>query len=98
MQNYLRVLGNPIYRRIWMGFSVSNVGDAVSSVALIWLVYNLTHGSSQAVGLLVFFYTAPLVIGGLVAGILLDRFDKRILMMLDNTIRGIAMASIPLAQ
>src|SRR5262249_48028280 len=41
-------------------------------------------------------FTGPLVVGGLFAGLVLDRYDRRQVMIVDNTIRGAAMASIPL--
>jgi MFS family permease len=52
--------------------------------------------SSTAVGLLLVCYTGPVVVGGLLAGSLLDRYSRRFVMMVDNMIRGIAVASIPL--
>jgi MFS family permease len=42
-------------------------------------------------------YTAPVVIGGLGAGLILDRFDRRRVLAADNLVRGIAIASIPIA-
>jgi len=46
---------------------------------------------------LVVLYTAPVAVGGLVAGWALDRFDRRRLMITDSVLRGAAFASIPLA-
>lgn len=83
------------FRWFWLGFAFSAVGDAMTQVALIWFVYQSTH-SSQAVGWLLLCYTGPVVLGGLVAGSLLDRFDRRTVMLLDNTLRGSAVALIPL--
>jgi hypothetical protein len=42
-------------------------------------------------------YTGPIVIGGLITGWLLDCFDRRSVMLADNLMRGIAVATIPLA-
>src|SRR6185437_13865568 len=53
-------------------------------------------GSARALGLLSVCYTGPILIGGMVAGSLLDRFDRRRVMIADNLIRGVAIASIPL--
>ena len=47
-------------------------------------------------GWLLLCYTGPVVFGGLFAGLLLDRFDRRKVMLLDNTFRGAVVASIPL--
>lgn len=83
------------FRWFWLGFTFSAVGDAMTRIALIWFVYQST-GSAQAVGWLLLCYTGPVVFGGLFAGSLLDRFDRRIVMLIDNTFRGAVVASIPL--
>ncbi|HEX7102282.1 MAG TPA: MFS transporter [Nitrolancea sp.] len=92
---YGDVFRNLSFRRFWGGFALSSVGDAMTRVALIWFVYQLT-GSPRALGLLSVCYTGPILIGGLVAGSLLDRFDRRNVMIADNLIRGVAVALIPL--
>jgi MFS family permease len=48
--------------------------------------------------LLAFCSTAPIVVGGLVAGWALDRFDRRTLLILDSVFRGLAVASVPVAE
>ncbi|HET8844102.1 MAG TPA: MFS transporter [Ktedonobacteraceae bacterium] len=83
------------FREFWLGFTFSAVGDAMTRVALIWFVYQFTH-SPQAVGWLLLCYTGPVVLGGFFAGSLLDRFDRRMVMLFDNVIRGSAIALIPL--
>ena len=92
---YSGVFTNTPYRNFWLGSTFSYVGDAMTGVALVWLVYAST-GSPPAVGLLLVCYTAPVVVGGLVAGSLLDGFDRRKVMIGDNCVRGAAVASIPL--
>ena len=82
------------FRWFWLGFTISAVGDAMTRIALIWFVYQST-GSAQAVGWLLLCYTGPVVFGGLFAGLLLDRYDRRKVMLLDNTFRGAVVASIP---
>lgn len=94
-EGYRAVFALPAYRRFWLGFSGSVLGDAIGRVALTWYVYEAT-GSARALGWLMLCYTAPILVGGLVAGHLLDRFDRRTVMLLDNAIRGGAMALIPL--
>src|SRR5215471_17498974 len=92
---YAVVLRIPVFRRFWLGFTCSALGDAMTRVALVWYVYETTH-SPQALGILLFCYAGPVVVGGLVAGLLLDRFDRRRVMLLDNLVRGAAVALIPL--
>jgi MFS family permease len=93
--SYRDALAHPSFRRFWLGFTGSALGDAMSRVALIWFVYEETR-SPAAVGALTFAYSAPILVGGLVAGPLLDRFDRRRVMLADNLVRGAAFAAIPL--
>jgi MFS family permease len=92
---YRDIFGNVAFRRFWTGFTFSALGDAMTRVALIWYVFQTTH-APQAVGGLLLCYTGPVVVGGLVAGTLLDRFDRRRVMFFDNLIRGAAVVLIPL--
>jgi len=94
-ERYGAVFRNASFRIFWSGFAFSSVGDSMTRVALIWFVYQST-GSAKALGLLSVCYTGPILVGGMVAGSLLDRFDRRKVMIADNLIRGTAVASIPI--
>ncbi len=91
---YREVFRHRAFGVFWGGFSVSLVGDAMTRVALTWFVYQTT-GSSAAVGLLIFFYTAPVIVGGLIAGWLLDRFDRRSVMIIDSVIKAAVVGAVP---
>ena len=78
----------------WATFSLSVLGDAITHTALIWYVLTETD-SSVAVGWLSFWLTAPVIAGGLLAGWLLDRFDRRKIMALDSVIKAGIVASLP---
>ena len=96
MRAYARLLRNRRFALLWSGATLSLFGDGLTWVSLVWLAYEL-GGSTVEVSILAACYTAPVIIGGLAAGILLDRFDRRRLLMVDNAIRGLAMASVPVA-
>jgi MFS family permease len=87
-------LGNAAFRRVWIGATVSAAGDAASWVALVALVFGRPHGS---VALLAALYTAPVAVGGLLAGWALDRYDRRWLLAGDSLLRAAVFASVPLA-
>jgi MFS family permease len=95
MKRYLTTLGYRDFRLLWTGMTLSAVGDSMSLVALLWLVYQTT-GSVRQLGWFVATYTAPVAVGGLVAGSVLDRFDRRAVLLVDNLIRGAAFATVPL--
>lgn len=92
---YREVFQNRSFRIFWSGFSFSVLGDGMTRVALIWFVYSTT-GSARAVGTLLLCYTGPIIVGGMMAGMLLDRFDRRHVMIADNLTRGAVIALIPL--
>src|SRR6266487_5844653 len=83
------------FRLLWSGMTLSALGDSLSLVALMWLVYQ-TSGSVRQLGWFVATYTAPVAVGGLIAGSVLDRFDRRAVLLADNLIRGAAFAIVPL--
>ncbi|HET9224363.1 MAG TPA: MFS transporter [Roseiflexaceae bacterium] len=94
-ESYRQIFQNRSFRRFWLGFSFSVLGDSMTRVALTWFVYEATK-SAEALGWLMICYTAPIVVGGLLAGPLLDRFDRRVVMIVDNIVRGLAVALAPL--
>jgi MFS family permease len=93
-ENYQRVFRNSSFRVFWLGFTFSVLGDAMSRVALTWYVYDLT-GSARALGLLTLAYTGPVILGGMIAGSLLDRLERRKVMLVDNLVRGLAVSLVP---
>jgi len=78
----------------WLGYCLTVIGDSVTRATLIWFVFEATD-STLAVGWLSFCLTAPVVLGGLVAGALLDRFDRRQLIAADSLAKAVLVVSIP---
>ena len=88
-------LEHPAFRRLWLGLSISRMGDALTVVALTWFVLQLT-GSGLAIGLLVLSFQLPAMFSGPLIGKLLDHFQPRLIMGLDNFLRAAIIAAIPL--
>jgi MFS family permease len=95
MPRYRRVLCAADFRRIWLGSTISTIGDGMTFVALSWLVL-AGPGGAVRIGLLAVCYNAPVVLGGLAAGPILDRLDKRTVLLVDCVFRACLMASIPI--
>src|SRR5256885_11796033 len=89
---YRSLFSAPAFRWFWTGFTVSALGDAMSQVALVWMVFDRTH-SVETLGLFSVAYTGPVLVGGLAAGWLLDRVDRRAVMLVDSLFRGLVMAA-----
>ena len=96
MRRYRDLLRKRQFALLWGGATVSALGDGMSFVALVWLLIERGGGAGD-VGWLAAVYTAPVVVGGLAAGVILDRFDPRRVIAADNLIRGIVIASVPIA-
>ena len=87
-------LGTVAFRRVWLGATVSAAGDAASWVALVAYALGVAHGGVATLAAL---YTAPVAVGGLVAGWALDRYDRRRLLIGDSLVRAAVFGTIPLA-
>jgi MFS family permease len=83
------------FRRLWIAQTVSIVGDKINQIALILLVYSLTHSFAQ-MGLVFAITFLPAALFGLVAGPLVDRWDRRRTMIAADVIRAVLVACIPL--
>ena len=64
------------YRRLWLGNTVSQLGQQMTQVTIAIQVYALTH-STFAVGVVGIFALVPLVGFGLYGGAFADAFDRR---------------------
>ncbi|MEV6688470.1 MFS transporter [Streptomyces sp. NPDC051578] len=67
---------SPHYRRLWVGSTVSWVGQAMTTLAISLQVYEIT-GSSFSVGLVGLFSLVPLLAFGLYGGAIADTVDRR---------------------
>lgn len=70
----------PDFRRLFLANSVSRAGDTFNTVALLVLVFNLT-GSGLGVAGAVMFEVLPVLFLGPIAGLAVDRFSRRRLMI-----------------
>jgi MFS family permease len=84
------------FRRLWIAQTVSIVGDKVNQVALSIMVYRLT-GSAIQMGLVFAITYLPAALFGLIAGPLVDRWDRRRTMVSSDLIRAGLVAAIPFA-
>jgi dTMP kinase len=91
------VLSIKPFRRLWIALSLSSLGDWLSIVALTALAPTLTHGNvGLAVGGVWLATLLPALLFGPLAGALADRFDRRVMMITGDVIRGVLFLSIPL--
>ncbi len=94
--NFWTVLrDNPNYRYTWMGQVVSEAGDHFNSIAVLSLAIHLT-GSGMAVGGVMMARTVSAIVAGPIAGVVLDRFDRKRIMIASDLIRAVIAAAFVL--
>jgi dTMP kinase len=88
------------FRRLWIALSLSSLGDWLSIVALTALAPSLASGGavakSSAVGGVWLATLLPALLFGPLAGVLADRMDRRLMMIVGDVIRGLLFLSIPI--
>jgi MFS family permease len=85
---------SPPFRRLFLGSTVSQLGQQMTNVAVAIQVYSLTH-SSFYVGLVGVFALVPLVALGLYGGAVADAVDRRTLALVASA--GLWAVSLALA-
>lgn len=81
----LRGLRHRNFRLLMEGSLISSSGDFMQNVAQSWLVWELTR-SPVALGLIAFFDTLPRLLVGAVAGAIADRFNRRRVLQITQTL------------
>lgn len=87
---------NRDYLLLWSGQTISSTGSGISQLAFPLLVLALTHSPAQA-GLTGALRTLPYFIFTLPGGVLIDRWNRKWVMILCDAGRALSLASIPIA-
>lgn len=74
---------------------ISNFGDRLNQMALIGLVYNRTPGSTIELAKLLSFTILPVFLIGPIAGIYVDRWNRKYIMVSCDLLRGVLVFFIP---
>src|SRR5512146_3025302 len=82
------------FPRLWLGLTVSYIGDQFTAIALLWFVLQIT-GSGVAIGLVLLCFQLPGMLTGGLLGTLLDRWQPRLVMGADNGARALLIGAIP---
>ena len=81
---------------IWLSQLVSQVGDGVSNLALLWFVYSIT-GSPVKTTIIGLIHTIPPIVLGPFIGVYVDRLPKKFFLIGSNVFRAVLMGIIPCA-
>jgi MFS family permease len=84
---------NRDFQLLWIGQAASSLGTQVTTVALPLLVLSATGSPAQA-GFVGFALTLPLFVFSLPAGVLIDRWNRRRVMLTADVVRAAALLSL----
>ncbi len=93
MRAYALLATHAPFRRFWLALLLVMLADEIVRTTLIWQTYAITR-SPQAVGLLMVCLTGPIVVSGLLAGWLLDRYPRARVMAADGGFRTLVFVAV----
>lgn len=91
----LRSLRYRSFTLLWLGQTISRLGDSLYSVALAWWVLEQT-GSALAMGAVLVCTYAPMVLFTLVGGVLADRLPRLQVMVFSDMLSGLVVTIVAL--
>lgn len=86
---------SPAFGRFWVGRTISLFGDAFTMITLPWFVLQVTGSGTATAGILLTLQL-PAILTSLVIGSLIDRFQPRLIMAVDNVLRALIVGLIPI--
>ncbi|WP_069803507.1 MFS transporter [Thermogemmatispora onikobensis] len=90
---FARALASRSFRLLWLGQTISNLGNNVFSLALAWQVLLMTH-SATAMGLILMARLVPNLAFVLIGGVAADRLPRRSIVLWSDGLRGLVLLSV----
>lgn len=78
---------------LWLGEMISNIGSGMTAFALSLYIYNLT-GKVSDIAMLSLISFLPAILINPIGGILADRYDRRVLMIMGDVLSGLCLLYI----
>jgi DHA3 family macrolide efflux protein-like MFS transporter len=96
---FAHILRNQGFRNLWLGQIVSQIGDYFAFLAMTIIVSGFANdqqGTTLAVAGMMISFSLPRVLFGMIAGVFVDRWDRRRTMIVSDLLRaGLTLALIP---
>ncbi len=86
--SFAEVLRNRNFLALWLGQVISQIGDSFTFLALLITVNRLT-GSTASMGVMMISLTLPQLVFSFLAGVLVDRMDRKKIMIVSDLLRAI---------
>ncbi|MFB7588697.1 hypothetical protein [Streptomyces sp. NPDC056169] len=96
---YRSLFADRTFRRSMPVFALSDLGDGMTVVAVVWLAFALgpDGGQGALAGIAVASYVLPGALGALVLGRWMRRLPARRLLVTDSALRAVLLGAVPLA-
>jgi dTMP kinase len=91
----LRIFGTRSYFRLWLAQVVSSTGDWIGLIAILAIAARVSNNSGAAVSLVMMARVLPGFFLGTVGGVLIDRLDRRKVMVFCDVGRASLLALLP---
>ncbi len=90
------LFGNRKFLALWIGQVVSQFGDRLNQMVLIGLVSGVARGNTLEMAKLMFFVITPVFFVSPLAGVCVDRWDRKKTLVVSDILRGLLVLTIPL--
>ena len=99
-QGFAPVLKNPRFLILWLGQVFSQLADKIYLVLMIALIASNFQAKDQTisgwVSAIMIAFTIPAILFGSLAGVYVDRWSKKGVLVISNLLRGILVLALPL--
>ncbi len=89
----MRALGNGRFALLWVGQTISRIGDFVYEIVLAWWILEIT-GSGAVMGSVLIVTFLPVAIFTLVGGAVVDRVPRVPVMFISDLVRAVAVLGV----
>lgn len=96
MLKFLSDVENRHFFRLWLAQLISQCGDRIHQMALVGLISERMPGSVLGLAKIISFTIIPVFLIGPLAGVYVDRWDRRATMFWSDFLRGGLVLTIPL--
>ena len=87
----------PNFRTLFLGQIISDFGDAITQLTVLLYINRVTGGDTQALALLLIALALPMATLGLVAGVFVDRWDRKRVMIISDLLRMVLVGGFLIA-
>jgi dTMP kinase len=92
---FWRVFGTKSFFRLWIAQIVSSTGDWIGLIAILAIAARVSHNSGAAVSLVMLARVVPGFFLGTIGGVIIDRFDRRKVMVFSDIGRAALLMVLP---